>query len=235
MIKKKQLLEMVKVRQRLSETRNKINSIDFDAHWYRRVFHTFGTVFLFYYLLPDDVDWILFLKDWLPPFIVILAITLEILRLKGKISSSHFFGLRLYEKNRVGSYVFFGMGILLLLRFFPQQIAIPCILCACLGDPIIGEIRRYYEKKYVYILGFLVCMLFFMITWFKADIWLLLLVSIIGGFGAIIGEIKKFWWLDDDFTIQILPAILLSIVWLIAINYSIELPGEIILPSVWPW
>lgn len=226
---------MVKVKQKLSETKDKINLIDFDAHWYRRVFHAFGASFLFYYFLPDTVDWIAFLKYWLPPFFVILAIFLEILRLKGKISSNHFFGLRIYEKNRVGSYVFFAVGIIILLRFFPQQIAIPCILCACLGDPIIGEIRSRYDKKYVYILGFFVCMFFFMVTWFKTDIWLMIPVSVVGGFVAIIGETKKFWWLDDDFMIQILPAVIVSIIWIIASNYSIPLPDEIIVPAVWPW
>jgi len=226
---------MVKVKQRLSDTKKKINSIDFDAHWYRRVFHAFGVIFLFYYLIPKEVNWLLFLKNWLPPALVILAISLEILRLKGKISSDHFFGLRMYEKNRVGSYVFFAVGILILLRFFPQQIAIPCILCACLGDPIIGEIRGRLGKKYVYFLGFLVCTFFFVVTWFKADIRLLLIVSVVGGFGAIVGETQKFWWLDDDFMIQILPAILLLIVWYSVSYLGLTLPGEIIIPARWPW
>ena len=221
-------------KKKLVDIRKEINAIDFDAHWYRRVFHAFGASFLFYYLLPC-VDWINILKFWVPPIVVVIAITLEVLRLKGFVSSDHFFGLRMYEKNRVGSYVFFAVAILLLLRFFPQQIAIPCILCACLGDPIIGEIRHRYGMKHVYVIGFLVCMIFFIVTWFKADVRLMLLASIVGAFGAIVGETKKFWWLDDDFMIQMLPAVLLLIIWFGAPYLGFDLPGEVIIAGKMPW
>ncbi len=225
---------MVNVTEKFKDAKEKINSLDFDAHWYRRVFHTFGASFLFYYILPD-IDWINILKLWIPPLLVIFVIILEILRLTGKISSNHFFGLRMYEKKRIGSYIFFAVAILILLRFFPQQIAIPCILCATLGDPIIGEIRRHFNMNYAYLFGFLVCMFFFIVTWFKSDVFLIVLVSIIGGFGAIIGETKKFWWLDDDFMIQMIPALFLLIIWLSIPYFGLSYPGEIIhqMPVAW--
>ena len=225
---------MVNVAERIEITRKKINSIDINVHWYRRVFHAFGASFVFYYMLPN-VDWINLLKFWIPPIIVIIAIILEILRLKGRISSDHFFGLRVYEKDRIGSYVFFAVAILILLRFFPQQIAIPCILCACLADPIMGEIRQRLGMKYVYTLGFFVCMFFFIISWYKADIRLLILVSVIGAFGAIVGETKKFWWIDDDFMIQIVPAVLLLIIWICAPYLGFNLPDPIIYPGLISW
>jgi dolichol kinase len=225
---------MVNVADKLKDAKEKINSLDFDAHWYRRAFHAFGASFLLYYILPD-VYWINFLKEWVPPLIVIIVIFLEVLRITGKISSDHFFGLRMYEKKRVGSYVFFGVAILILLRFFPQQIAIPCILCATLGDPIIGEIRRRFNSNYVYLIGFFICMYFFIITWFKADIFLILLVSVVGGLGAIIGETKKFWWLDDDFMIQMIPAILLLIIWISIPHLGLSYPDVIIFPSAMIW
>jgi hypothetical protein len=56
---------MVKVAERLRDTKKIINSLDFDAHWYRRAFHAFGASFLVYYMLPD-VDWINVLKFWVP-------------------------------------------------------------------------------------------------------------------------------------------------------------------------
>ncbi len=224
---------MNKLVKNIQETKRKINSLDFDAHWYRRVFHAFGASFLFYYMLPD-VDWINVMKFWVPPIVVALAISLEILRLKGKISSDHFFGLRMYEKNRVGSYLFFAVGVLILLRFFPQQIAIPCILCACLADPIMGEVRHRFGKKEVYIIGFLVCMLFFIITWYKADIRLMLLVSIVGAFGAVIGETKKFWWLDDDFMIQMVPALLVLILLFGATYFGFSFDSLDSIPIIYP-
>ena len=225
---------MVKVVKKIQNTKKKINSVDFDAHWYRRVFHAFGASFLFYYMLPNE-DWINLLKFWVPPAIVAFAIALEILRLKSKISSDHFFGLRMYEKNRVGSYVFFAVAVLILLRFFPPEIAIPCILCACLADPIMGEIRNRFGMKHVYTFGFLICMFFFMIVWYKADVKLMLLASVTGAFGAVIGETKKFWWLDDDFMIQMLPAVLLLIVWIGALYFGFSHPDPIIYPGTMPW
>ena len=142
----------------------------------------------------------------------------------------------MYEKNRVGSYLFFGVAALILLWGFPQQIAIPCILCACLADPIMGEVRHRFGKKEVYIIGFLVCMLFFMVTWYKADIRLMLLISIVGATGAVIGETKKFWWLDDDFMIQMVPALLLLIIWFGASHLGLIIPtADVIVPAEIPW
>lgn len=226
-----------KVVNQVEDAKRKINSIDFDVHWYRRVFHAFGASFLVYYMLPSDVEWIDLLKFWVPLLIIVFALVLECLRLKGKIDSSHFFGLRMYEKNRVGSYLFFGVAILILLRFFPQQIAIPCILCACIADPIMGEVRYRFGRKNVYILGFLVCMFFFMVTWYKADVRVMLLVSIVGATGAVVGETKKFWWLDDDFMIQMIPAVLLLII-LVGGQYFGFVPPDYIqsLPEIiYPW
>jgi dolichol kinase len=225
---------MLKVADKIKNTKKRINSLDFDAHWYRRVFHAFGASFLYYYMLPD-VSWVNILKFYIPPIIVVFAITLEALRLKGLISSDHFFGLRFYEKKRVGSYVFFAVAILILLRFFPQQIAIPCILCACLADPIIGEIRKRYGARYVYLPGFFICMLFFLISWYKADIRLMIIVSIIGGFSATFAETKKLWWLDDDFMIQMVPAVLILIIWISLPYFGFSYPDLIIYPAEMPW
>jgi dolichol kinase len=222
---------MKKVVNQIEGAKRKINSIDFDVHWYRRVFHTFGASFLVYYMLPSDVEWIALLKFWVPLLIIVFALVLECLRLKGKIDSSHFFGLRMYEKNRVGSYLFFGVAIFILLLFFPQQIAVPCILCACIADPIMGEVRYRFGRKNVYILGFLVCMFFFIVTWYKADVRMMLLFSVVGAVGAVVGETKKFWWLDDDFMIQMVPAVLLLIIWISALYIGFGLPD----PIIYPW
>jgi dolichol kinase len=221
-------------KKKIDDTRKKINSIEYDAHWYRRVFHAFGACLLFYYLLPNE-DWVNVLKFWVPPLMVIAILVVEFLRLKGFVSSDHFFGLRMYEQKRIGSYVFFAIAFLILIRFFPQQIAIPCILCACLSDPIMGEIRHRFGKRHVYVFGFLVSMIFFMVAWYKADIRLMIFASVIGATGAVIGETKKFWWLDDDFMIQMLPAVLLLIVWIAMSHLGLSHPDPVIYPSVWPW
>ena len=220
-----------KIFTRQLEIKEKIKSIEFDAHWFRRVFHTFAASFLIYYLLPDE-KWFNILKFYFPLIVILLVIILEYRRIKGRIDCNYFFGLRLYEEKRPAGYLYFGVALVILLLFFPQQIALPCILCACFSDPIIGEIRYRSGKNKSYVIGFLICMFFFAITWYKADIMAMIVVSIIGATGAVIGEFKKFWSIDDDFMIQILPAVLILILWqvvMILTDINI-LPAEIILP-----
>ena len=223
-----------KIVSQIEETKNKINAIEFDVHWYRRVFHAFGACFLFYYLLPD-ADWINLLKFWIPFLILVSLVILECLRIKGKVSSSHFFGLRMYEKNRIGSYLFFSVAMVTLLLYFPQQITIPCILCASIGDPVIGEVRSRFGGKSAYVVGFFVCMLFFVVAWYKADFLVMFFVSVVGALGAVVGEAEKIWWIDDDFMIQMVPAVLLLIIWYSAGYVGFSLPDKVIYPVIMPW
>jgi len=227
---------MVKVNivEKFEDARKIINSLEYDPHWYRRVFHTFSASFIFYYMLPD-IYWINLVKIWIPVVLLIFIFILEYLRINGKVNSNHFFGLRMYEEKRVSSYLFFGIAVFILLLFFPQQIAVPCILCASIADPIMGEIRHRYGEKKVYVVGFLVCALFFFVTWYKADFRILIIVSLIGAAGAVIGETKKLKLLDDDFMIQMVPAILLLIIWVFAWYMGLVLPDPIIHPGILPW
>jgi len=203
-------------KQRMSKYQDdfleQLTAIEVDAHWFRRVFHTFAASFLFYYLLPDE-EWMNAIKIVVPILIVFCMIAIEYRRLRGTLDHQRFFGLRSYEKKQPASYLYFGIAVVLLFLLFPQQIAIPCILCASFTDPIMGETRHYFGKTKAYIIGFIVSLFFFCITWYRADWWILLLVSVIGATGALIGEAKKLRLIDDDFMIQILPAILLFVLW----------------------
>jgi dolichol kinase len=195
-----------------TEFLERMNAIEVDAHWFRRVFHTFAASFLFYYLLPDE-EWINLGKIVLPIIIVLCMVFVEHRRIRGDLDHQRFFGLRNYEKKRPAGYLYFGVAVLLLFLLFPQQIAIPCILCASFTDPIIGESRYYLGKKRAYIIGFILSMFFFLVTWYRAEWWILILVLLLGATGALIGEAKKLALVDDDFMIQMLPALLLLLMW----------------------
>ena len=213
-----------------TEFLERMNAIEVDAHWFRRVFHTFAASFLFYYLLPDE-EWINLGKIVLPVIIVLCMVVIEYRRIRGDLDYQRFFGLRNYEKKRPASYLYFGVAVLLLFLFFPQQIVIPCILCASFTDPIIGESRYYLGKKRAYAIGFVVSMFFFLVSWYRADWWVLILVPLLGATGAVMGEARKLKLVDDDFMIQMLPAILLLLMWqgclLLGVNI---LPPKMILP-----
>jgi dolichol kinase len=213
-----------------TELLERLNAIEVDAHWFRRVFHTFAASFLFYYLLPDQ-SWMHVVKIAVPIGIVAVMVVVEYHRLRGDLDHQRFFGLRGYEKRRPASYLYFGFAMLLLLLFFPQQIAIPCILCASFTDPIIGETRFYFGKKKAYLIGFFFSMFFFTITWYHAEWWILLTVSLLGATGAVAGEAKKLWLIDDDFLIQILPAVMILVLWQGCLLLGVDMiPPPLILP-----
>jgi dolichol kinase len=221
-------------KQRMSkyqaEFLEQLNAIEVDAHWFRRVFHTFAASFLFYYLIPDGA-WATSIKIVFPIIIVFCMMVIEYRRLRGALDHQRFFGLRNYEKKRPASYLYFGIAVLLLFLLFPQQIAIPCILCAAFTDPIIGEARYYFGKKKAYSVGFIFSALLFLITWYQSPWWTLILVSVIGALGAVIGEAKKLRFFDDDFMIQMLPALLLWLLWQGFLDLGTNiLPPKIILP-----
>ncbi len=69
------------------EMKKKIGSIQFEAHWFRRVFHTFAASFLIYYMLPNE-PWINTLKTGFAVGIVFFVLILEYLRIKGKIHNN---------------------------------------------------------------------------------------------------------------------------------------------------
>ncbi|MDH7507349.1 MAG: hypothetical protein QHH15_06170 [Candidatus Thermoplasmatota archaeon] len=119
--------------------------------------------------------------------------------------------------------------------FFPQQIAVPCILCGSIADPVIGELRMRFGEKKSCLIGFFLCMFFFFVTWFQTDLWIVFSVSLVGGFAAVVGETKKFSFLDDDFMIQILPAVFLLGIWVFAKYFGLNLPDPVIYPIVLPW
>ena len=72
-IKAKDALKTTK--QRMSKYQDEfleqLTAIEVDAHWFRRVFHTFAASFLFYYLLPDE-EWINVIKIIVPIILVCL-------------------------------------------------------------------------------------------------------------------------------------------------------------------
>jgi dolichol kinase len=208
----------------------RMNAIEVDAHWFRRVFHTFAASFLFYYLLPDE-ELINLGKIVLPIIIVLCMVVVEYRRIRGDLDHQRFFGLRNYEKKRPASYLYFGVAVLLLFLLFPQQIAIPCILCASFTDPIIGESRYYLGKKRAYAIGFIISVFFFLVTWYRAEWWVMILVPLLGATGAVMGEAKKLKFVDDDFMIQMLPAILLLLMWqgLLAMGINM-LPSPLLHP-----
>ena len=72
-----------------------------------------------------------------------------------------------------------------------------------------GEIRNYYGKNTALLGGFLISFLFFGIIWIQTSITIIIPVATIGALSTIIAEHYAGFWIDDDFFMQILPAIMI--------------------------
>ena len=196
-----------------------MNSFDY---WFRRSAHVFATTFISYYFLPDS-GYIGILKRIIVLSLLIIFIVFDIARLKRK--RYRLTGLRDYEENRIGSYVYFGIGTSILLLFFPQQIAIPCIVSAALADPVAGELRKI-NLKLSYLIVFMLSFFIFYSTWLTSPY--AILISVTSSLSLTLSELKKFRYLDDDLLMQIVPALTILIFYLV-LGKEI-MPREIIFP-----
>lgn len=196
-----------------------MNSFDY---WFRRSAHVFATTFISYYFLPDS-GYIGILKRIIVLSLLIIFIVFDIARLKRK--RYRLTGLRDYEENRIGSYVYFGIGTSILLLLFPQQIAIPCIVSAALADPVAGELRKI-NLKLSYLIVFMLSFFIFYSTWLTSPY--AILISVISSLSLTLSELKKFRYLDDDLLMQIVPALTILIFYLV-LGKEI-MPREIIFP-----
>ena len=215
-----------------AEIKELISSITLDARWFRRVIHTSSAGFIGYYLLPDEPAMNI-IKIIVPIVIFSGLAILEYLRLQLVIDHSEFFGLRDYEKKRPASYLYFGSALIILFLLFPQQIAVPCILCACFTDPVMGECRYHLGKKIAIVVGFLLSFCFFVLFWHTVPVPISFLIPVIGATSAVIGEIYKNRYLDDDFLIQMAPAFIIGSLWQLVALYDVNiLPSPLIYPMI---
>ncbi len=196
----------------------------FDPRWYRRAFHTFAACLIAYYLIPENTGnllWLYVLKRAVVVSVMCILIFVEAIRLKGIIKTDVFFGLRLYERKRVCSYLYFGLASSLLLLLFPQAIAVPCILCAAIVDPVMGELRWVAQKWFSIAFGSVLSLGLFLVCNYNP------LPAALGSCLVILGEIGSNKYMDDDFTMQMMPAIGLVLA-------SVLMPGVGIIPPAVP-
>jgi len=105
----------------------------------RRMCHILASLSVLYYFFGDGLfglpkEILIFIA------LSIVPLTIDTLRLR---FGWRILGIRDHEKDRMASYVWFTHGSLILILICPQQIAVPVIIAASWGDPIIGEIRRF--------------------------------------------------------------------------------------------
>lgn len=180
-----------------------VEGLEFDPHWFRRAFHAFGACFIVFFLLPDEGVTMGFVKGALPALLFAGALAVEAYRILGGVSTEAFFGLREYERYRISGYVYFASSVVLLLYAFPPAIAAACIVGAAIGDPILGEFRRAKREHAGWAATLAFGTIVFAALGFHPSL------AVLGGGLLVAGELWKNRYLDDDFMMPILPAVVL--------------------------
>lgn len=183
-----------------------MTNFQINSHWFRRMVHVSGACVLSYYLIPVNIPWVNNLKITVALAVFLLAASIEIIRLQGKLSKAFLFPFRKYETYRVGAHIWLGASAIFLLLFFPQQIAAPCILAVCFADPVIGELRKRNKVAGV-MSGFIICLGIFAL--FDYSLYLALLL---GGL-AVAAESLRVKSIDDNLLMPLIPAIIILVGW----------------------
>ena len=177
----------------------------------RRFVHIAGALTLVYYLIPVELPFF-GLRRWvlLIAFFAIVA-SIEYLRLRRR---TLLYGLRPHEKNSVASFVWFAAGATLVMWCFPHDVASVAIIGMALVDPLMGELRARRSPGPVKIgLPLASYALIGLIVFDLSGHWTLLQTGVLALGGALVAipsEWYKVAYIDDDFLMMTVPAIVMA-------------------------
>ena len=193
-----------------------------DEQIYRRFNHTIAACFVVYFLFPYEILGLQ--RKYFIILFWLLVVAVEAARLTKGIK---ILGMRDYEKDRIASFVWFASGACLLLLLYeldlaPQSFVIGTIIMASYTDPVIGEANKKYGEKWGIILGlgcsFIIYQLIIGVLFY----------AIIGSIVAVIAERPKIKWFDDDLAMQIIPIVVMCLLYSYGIGPELIDQGLII-------
>ena len=125
--------------------------------------------------------------------------------------------MRDYENYRISAAAWTALALTVTLAFFPIGIALPIVLGMAWVDPLMGEMRarksRYYPSLPV-VLYFVLIII--PLSYFYGLTPLVIAASLVATFLGITSEIKKNWYVDDDFLMIVVPLAGLSVIFMVA-------------------
>jgi hypothetical protein len=202
--------------------------------FFRRVFHLLFALVIIYYLFPKTLFGIPMYIYFIILFFI-LPLLIETIRLKKGLL---FPGLHEHERNHVASYLWFSFGATILILFFPQQIAAPCIVATALGDPVIG-MTKPYRRRFMVSIAIFAAGVTFIAESFEFKIRVRLRPNLFWSrskkkLSGIQSFFDFLFRTDDDFIMQIIPAVVLYLLFLILPNLA---PPQLLhpLPQLLPF
>jgi hypothetical protein len=178
------------------------------GHWYGHLFRRMIHVSMIF--VPSlYTDFLIPVAAYirLTPTILLMALSLVVLICEGLRLLSGFvvFGQRKHEARRLSSFTWGWLGLVAVLLCSPSMgFASAIIWSLALGDPCLGEGRRYFSKPaYAFMLGLLVIGLiwFYSAIYFGfSPVWLLFMAPL-----TVLAEWKSFRWIDDNVLMLVIP------------------------------
>jgi len=177
----------------------------------RRGVHCLIALAPIYFLLPDDLP-VIGLRRWvlLIAFLVGIGLFDAWRRAKGIT----FLGLRPHERKGTASYAWAAAGITFVLWLIPQDIATATLVSMAFVDPLAGELRAKYGQKPLLVTASLAAyfLLAFsvMVLWGDHTAGQSAILAVVGAVVAIPSEAVKVKYIDDDFSMLVFPAVVVS-------------------------
>ncbi|MFQ5908195.1 MAG: hypothetical protein ACE5JE_05145 [Thermoplasmata archaeon] len=174
----------------------------------RRAIHIVSPVLLGYYLLPDD------LYIGVPKLLVavvfwLVTLVVEVLRLLGRLE---ILGIRDYERGQVSAYFWGGTGLILGLALFPPPFVVVAMFGMAWIDPLATLTRRRGGYPYVPLIAHLVLATVGLALLTTLAFPAILTLALIAAVVAVAAEYPRLRWIDDDFTMLMVPLIALTLV-----------------------
>lgn len=183
------------------------------GHVLRRLVHVSSPIFLIYYWLPEPL--------WAGGpgrqvglvFALFVTLVFESIRMAKQLN---IIGMRPYESNRMSAAAWAGIALVIAFLFFPLEVAAPAVFGMAWIDPLCGELRKHKSPLYPNFpkVAYFVLVLAIMTATVGLSIGVLI-AAVLSALVAISVEKVNTRFLDDDFTMLVIPLIVIAFVFLV--------------------
>lgn len=194
-----------------------------DMHWARKLWHSLGVLFLFAvnHYTSEKFSLIFF------AILFILFVPIDIVRLYNNkvndLALSIFKPImRMHEVKKIAGTSYLMTGVLLIVLLFPKNIVSLTLLFLAFADPLASFVGIRYGKDKIFghkslqgfMAAFLTCAVITFVFLYMnepIDFWRRVLISLIAGLIGALAELIPVWKLDDNFTLPVVSAVGLSV------------------------
>ena len=183
------------------------------GHMLRRLVHMSSPIFLIYYWLPDPL-WTGGLGRQIGlVFALLVTLVFESVRMTRQL---RIIGMRPYESNRMSAAAWAGIALVFAFLFFPLKMVAPVVFGMAWIDPLCGELRKRNSRLYPNLpkVAYFALVTVVMTLTAGLTVGVLVAAALVAPV-AISVEKAKTRFLDDDFTMLVIPLIVIAIVFLL--------------------